>query len=228
MSVRTSGSPWRDPSTRRTAAAGLTLHPTKTRLLDASQRGGFDFLGYHFERGMHWPSKKARARLRERLRPLTRRPNGHSLACIVARLNPVLRGWYTSFQHGRVYDLPQLDGWVHMRLRALQRKRHRHKGRGRRRDCQRWPHAFFAVLGLFSLAAAHAPGSGWGQSTEAITRWARQQSDVALRHRRRSGERVSSLGAVLNEAVRNPDELRRTLTCHITEVQRTDGGGQLC
>src|SRR6202043_4001698 len=30
---------------------GLKLHPTKTRIVDASQRGGFDFLGYHFERG---------------------------------------------------------------------------------------------------------------------------------------------------------------------------------
>ena len=31
--------------------AGLTLHPTKTRIVNASQPGGFDFLGYHFERG---------------------------------------------------------------------------------------------------------------------------------------------------------------------------------
>ena len=29
---------------------GLKLHPTKTRLVDASQRGGFDFLGYHLDR----------------------------------------------------------------------------------------------------------------------------------------------------------------------------------
>src|SRR5213075_1846882 len=32
--------------------AGLTLHPEKTRVVDASVFGGFDFLGYHFERGM--------------------------------------------------------------------------------------------------------------------------------------------------------------------------------
>src|SRR3954470_22784841 len=32
------------------AAHGLTLHPEKTRVVDATQRGGFDFLGYHFER----------------------------------------------------------------------------------------------------------------------------------------------------------------------------------
>ena len=30
-------------------ANGLELHPSKTRLVDASLAGGFDFLGYHFE-----------------------------------------------------------------------------------------------------------------------------------------------------------------------------------
>ncbi len=35
--------------------AGLIVHPTKTRIVDASQKGGFDFLGYHFERGHRWP-----------------------------------------------------------------------------------------------------------------------------------------------------------------------------
>ena len=34
-----------------TAETGLRLHPDKTRIVDATQRGGFDFLGYHFERG---------------------------------------------------------------------------------------------------------------------------------------------------------------------------------
>ena len=143
-----------------TAEARLTLHPTKTRLLDASQRGGFDFLGYHFARGMHCGRRRrleracASACVRSRARP--RRTNGHSLDCIVARLNPVLRGWFTYFQHGRPYDLPQLDSWLRMRLRALQRQRQKHKGRGRRRDRQRWPNAFSAELGLFSMAAAHA------------------------------------------------------------------------
>jgi RNA-directed DNA polymerase len=31
-----------------TASADLTLHPTKTRLVD-ERKDGFDFLGYHFE-----------------------------------------------------------------------------------------------------------------------------------------------------------------------------------
>lgn len=32
-----------------TQPAGLRLHPAKTRIVEATQRGGFDFLGYHFE-----------------------------------------------------------------------------------------------------------------------------------------------------------------------------------
>ena len=32
------------------AAAGLTLHLGKTRIVDAAVKGGFEFLGWHFER----------------------------------------------------------------------------------------------------------------------------------------------------------------------------------
>ena len=55
---------------------GLQLHPTKTRLVDASQRGGFDFLGYHFERGKKWPRKKSLDKLKDAIRSKTRRNSG--------------------------------------------------------------------------------------------------------------------------------------------------------
>src|SRR5262249_17641529 len=42
-----------------TVPAGLTLHPVKTRIVDETQEG-FDFLGYHFQRGRHWPREKSR------------------------------------------------------------------------------------------------------------------------------------------------------------------------
>ena len=41
--------------------AGLTLHPEQPRVGDARAPGGFDFLGYHCERGMKWPRAKSRA-----------------------------------------------------------------------------------------------------------------------------------------------------------------------
>jgi RNA-directed DNA polymerase len=135
---------------------GLSLHPEKTRIVDARERGGFDFLGYHFERGHRWPSAKSVAKVRARIRPLTRRANGHSLDAIIVRVNRTLRGWYEYFQHSGLPALVALDGWVRMRLRSILRHRRHRRGRGRGADHQRWPNAFFAAHGLFSLAAARA------------------------------------------------------------------------
>ena len=73
--------------------AGLTLHPEKTRVVDASAPGGFDFLGYHFERGMKWPRKQSLEKLKERVRAKTSRLDGRSLSAIVTDVNRSLRGW---------------------------------------------------------------------------------------------------------------------------------------
>src|SRR5260370_27426052 len=49
-----------------TAEAGLTLHPEKTRIVDARlKRAGFDFLGYHFERGLIWPPANSLEKLKD-------------------------------------------------------------------------------------------------------------------------------------------------------------------
>ena len=86
--------------------AGLTLHPEKTRLVDASQRGGFDFLGYHFERGYRWPSDKSLKRLKDNVRSKTRRNNGHSLEAIIVNLNRSTRGWFEYFKHSHRTTFP--------------------------------------------------------------------------------------------------------------------------
>ena len=137
------------------SAAGLALHPEKTRLVDATQRGGFEFLGYHFERGMKWPRKKSIHQLKEKLRPLTKRTSGRCLAAIVAKLNPILRGWFGYFSRGKPGDHEKVDGWLRGRLRSLLRKRNKKKGRARGRDHTRWTNAYFERLGLYSLLGAH-------------------------------------------------------------------------
>ena len=63
----------------RVATAGRTLPPTQTRIVNASAAAGFDFLGYHFERGLQGPRAKCLAKLRERLRQKTRRRDGRSI-----------------------------------------------------------------------------------------------------------------------------------------------------
>ena len=135
---------------------GLTLHPEKTRIVDATQPGGFDFLGYHFERGYRWPRRKALDRLRDKVRQMTPRTSGDSLACTIARLNQTLRGWYGYFQHSHRTTFPAVDGYVRGRLRSILRKRVGRRGRARGADHQRWRNHYFDELGLFSLTQAHA------------------------------------------------------------------------
>ena len=141
---------------RWTTAAGLRLHPEKTRVVDAQQPGGFDFLGYHFERGYRWPRAKSIKKLRARLRPTTRRTSGHSLAAIIGNVNRVLRGWFEYFKHSHPTSLRPVDAWVRMRLRSILRKRQRRSGAGRGLDHRQWPTRFFEEQGLFSLTAARA------------------------------------------------------------------------
>jgi RNA-directed DNA polymerase len=134
-----------------TQEAGLTLHPTKTRIVNATTEG-FDFLGWHF-RGRHkWPREKSIQKLQEKLRPLTRRTNGLSLSEIITRTNRTLRGWYGYFRESHPGELEDLDGWIRRRLRAMLRKRKKRPGFGKsKEDHRQWPKRWFAAQGLFSL-----------------------------------------------------------------------------
>jgi RNA-directed DNA polymerase len=147
--------------------AGLHLHPQKTRLVDLGEPGGFDFLGYHFERTGRWPRQKSRQGLEHKLHALTRRHCGESLTELIAeRLNPLVRGWMNYFHRStNSTDFRALDGYLRARLRAILRKRHGLRGRSRGRDHQRWPNRYFDALGLLSLeqlwrAFLPAPSSG--------------------------------------------------------------------
>jgi RNA-directed DNA polymerase len=139
-----------------TAAAGLTLHPEKTRVVNASIAGGFDFLGYHFERGYRWPRVKSLKKFKDKIRVLTKRNNGQSLRVIIARVNQVTRGWYGYFKHSHYTTFRPLDQWLRMRLRSILRRRCKRRGRGRGADHIRWKNAFFTAQGMFSLAQAQA------------------------------------------------------------------------
>ena len=124
--------------------AGLTLHPAKTRVVDASAPGGFDFLGYHFERGMKGPRAKSLKQLKDRVRAKTLRLDGRSLAVIVTEVNRTLRGWYEYFQHSKANVFGPVDGYVRRRLRSLLQKRRGRTSQGLGAAHQRWPNAWFA------------------------------------------------------------------------------------
>ena len=136
-------------------ANGLKLHPIKTRLVDASLAGGFDFLGYHFERGMKWPRNKSMDKLKDTIRKKTRRTQGRCMRAICEDLSRTLRGWYGYFKHSKANVFEQIDGYMRGRLRSILRKRRKKKGLGRGKDHQRWPNVYFTTMGLYSLKQAH-------------------------------------------------------------------------
>jgi RNA-directed DNA polymerase len=138
-----------------TASAGLTLHPTKTRIVNAKAEG-FDFLGYRFENDTRRPRAKSLAKVKDAIRAKTKRTSGESFRRIIAELNATLRGWFEYFKHSHRWTFPRLDQWIRMRLRSLLRRREGKTGRGRGSDHQRWPNAHFARHGLFNLSEAHA------------------------------------------------------------------------
>ena len=135
---------------------GLKLNADKTHVGDCREAGeGFEFLGYRFEAGWRWVRKKSLKALREQIRKKTKRTRGESLAEIIEDLNPMLRGWFGYFKHAHGRTFGWIDGMVRRRLRAVLRKQEKRPGMGLcRADHQRWPNAFFAARGLFTLEAA--------------------------------------------------------------------------
>jgi RNA-directed DNA polymerase len=115
------------------APMGLRLSPAKTRVCHIDD--GFDFLGFRIQRRRKrgtdrrvvytYPSKKALASIVGRVRALTRRTSHPTLAVLLRRLNPVLRGWCAYFRHGvSKATFGYLDQYTWHRVVRWIRKRH--------------------------------------------------------------------------------------------------------
>ncbi len=116
------------------APMGLRLSEEKTRVCHIDE--GFDFLGWRIQR-RRWrgrtgkravytyPSKKSLLSMMDKVRSLTRRAKHRTLADLLRRLNPVLRGWCTYFRHGvssRTFNY--VDHFAFWRIVGWLRKRH--------------------------------------------------------------------------------------------------------
>jgi RNA-directed DNA polymerase len=116
------------------APMGLRLSEPKTRVCHIDE--GFDFLGWRIQRQRRrgqngktavytYPSKKSLTSIVDKVRRLTRRAQHRTLADLLRRLNPVLRGWCNYFRHGvssRTFSY--LDHFAFWRIFGWLRKRH--------------------------------------------------------------------------------------------------------
>ena len=141
---------------------GLVIHPDKTGIRDLARgRDGFDFLGFHHRTREsprlpgrfylnRWPSTKAMARIRQRIRELTTRGlAGAPIEWVVERLNLTLRGWGNYFRWGNSNrKFHDIDSYVHWRLAKLASVKHGQSGRG---WAGRYDHAWIDRLGVHQL-----------------------------------------------------------------------------
>ena len=120
----------------------LTVNRTKTRVVDVkAPKQQLDFLGFtlRYFRSTRWrnyryltvePSARAQARLREKLRHLTRARTKRSLVETVAAVATLLRGWKAYFQYGyprRIFRRLNYD--VQVRFRCFLRNRSHRRSR---------------------------------------------------------------------------------------------------
>ncbi len=145
------------------ASLGLRLHPDKTRVVHLTRGAeGFDFLGFHHRMVeswkrpgrcylQRWPSKRAMASIRLKVREITdRRYVGLSLDVAVKRLNPALRGWAGYFRYGNSgRKFTAIDGYVAERMAILASNKHGCNGRN---WATRFTYEWFKGLGVYTLS----------------------------------------------------------------------------
>jgi RNA-directed DNA polymerase len=141
--------PWqaqraRDALARLLAELGLQLSPEKTRIVNLKVAGeGFDFLGYHFRRlpvrrdpsrfyCACWPSQRAMAAARQRIRDLTPMERvGLPAIMVVQEINRFLKGWGAYFRHGNsTQQFKALDHFAFERVARFLSRKHGKPGRG--------------------------------------------------------------------------------------------------
>jgi RNA-directed DNA polymerase len=116
------------------APMGLRLSEEKTQITHLDK--GFDFLGFRIRRKQKrgaskrttytYPSKTALAAVKAKVRTLTRGGTNQTLANLLRRLNPVLRGWANYFRHGVSADtFDYLNAFSWRRVVIWLRRKHR-------------------------------------------------------------------------------------------------------
>jgi RNA-directed DNA polymerase len=154
------------------ARLGLRLHPDKTRIAHLARGAeGFDFLGFHHRvkqswkwRGrwylQKWPSRRAMASIRAKIRHCTARRYGRlPLHWVVENLNRVLRGWGAYFRYGnsaRKFGL--IDSYVCQRLAILASTKHGLRGWN---WAARFNYEWVQSLGVHRLAGSVRPTTAY-------------------------------------------------------------------
>jgi RNA-directed DNA polymerase len=153
---------------------GLRLHSEKTRIVHLTRGAeGFDFLGFHHRMRpswkwrdrwyLHkWPSDRAMASIRGKIRDRTARRNARlPLEETVENVNHVVRGWGNYFRYGNsARKFSQIDGYVHERLAKLASAKHGLTGRN---WVSRFTYEWCTQLGVYRLTGTVRPTTAYAR-----------------------------------------------------------------
>src|SRR2546425_5027934 len=134
----------------------VEVNEEKSRRVDLTQGESFGFLGFEFRRirsrrgrwmPLRTPQSKKRTALLRTLKQVFRSHRSRPVAEVIARINPILRGWVQYFAAGHSSRcFSYIRDWVEKKIRAhLARARQRH-GFGWKRWSREW---LYGTLGLF-------------------------------------------------------------------------------
>ena len=146
----------------------VTLNEAKTSIKQAQQES-FNFLGYTFgphryKKDGHWylaasPSKKAVARIKEKVGNLLIPSHTGTWEEVRDRLNQILRGWSAYFSYGtRATVYGAVDNYVYESVRHFLRRRHQVPSRGTNRFSIK---AVFGELGVLQRSRAKVRPRSW-------------------------------------------------------------------
>jgi RNA-directed DNA polymerase len=136
---------------------GVAINEDKSRMVDLKKGESFTFLGFEYRRILSlrrkWrpyyaPKLKKRTALFEKLREIFRQHVSWPVEIVIAKINPILRGWVNYFRVGHSSScFSMVKRWVEKKVRQhLMRARGR-KGFGWKRWSSEW---LYDRLGLFN------------------------------------------------------------------------------
>lgn len=135
----------------------VEVNEEKSRLVDLERGESFGFLGFDFRRVRsrkdRWtplvmPQMKKRTALLQNLKSVFDSARSQPLQGVIAKINPILRGWTNYFAVGnssRCFSFVRV--WVETKIRRLLAKARQRRGFGWKRWSTRW---LYEGLGLFS------------------------------------------------------------------------------
>jgi len=109
------------------AKLGVAINEDKSRMVDLKQGDSFTFLGFEYRRILSlrrkWrpyyaPKLKKRTALFEKLREIFRQDVSWPVENVIAKINPILRGWVNYFRVGHSSScFSMVKRWVEKKVR---------------------------------------------------------------------------------------------------------------